>query len=477
MKTIKLKYMAVAIAAAAAGQAFAATPSPVNLGTIPADNFIYYTGASAPTNIVYNALDLLCDAGTMTVHTSADITAAAKPGDSAMGGSMAYTCKIKAAAGTTVDGQDIAFVFQNSGGSINSVYGMNNATKKKLINFTGCVSSGFDTSDGKAYTILEKCGETARVSHGGFSDVEKQLWIDAFLAVPVTDFSVNDVAVTAVPAGQPFGIAVSRPLYKAMQDAQGITGTGSPACDENNQEDRCQPSITKRQYASIVNNNPFSATKTDWSFLVGAAGTGKQVNVCRRPPTSGTQASSNAFFMNNPCGGFADQQGKLNAARFTDSVSGSFVVHEMSGTGDVKECLSGVDLGTDGIIGKGENFDLGLSPNGSTTATSFSVGVVSAENKPKTTSATETWRYVKLDGVAALDTGLNTASTKAGKYDFAYELALHTHPAVTSANAESVFQAVATAMGDTSLPTITGLYRIADSIGTRSGNSCAPFSF
>ncbi|MBK7767150.1 MAG: hypothetical protein IPI44_14240 [Sulfuritalea sp.] len=184
----------------------------------------------------------------------------ASRGDSALGGSLAYTCHVKPGAGTIVDDQDIAFVFQNSGGSINSVYGMNNATKKKLINFTGCAASGFDTNDGKAYTIMESCAENSnRVSDGGFSDVEKQLWIDAFDAVPVTDFAVTDVVVTPVAAGQPFSIAVSRPLYKAMQDAQGITGTGAPACDENNQAARCQPSITKRQYASVVAKNALLA--------------------------------------------------------------------------------------------------------------------------------------------------------------------------------------------------------------------------
>ena len=46
---MKLKYIALAIAAAAAGQAFAATTAPVTVGSIPAANFIYYTGASAPT--------------------------------------------------------------------------------------------------------------------------------------------------------------------------------------------------------------------------------------------------------------------------------------------------------------------------------------------------------------------------------------------------------------------------------------------
>jgi hypothetical protein len=478
---MKLKYIAVAIAAAAAGQAFAATTAPVTVGSIPAANFIYYTGASAPTNIVYNSLSTLCDAGTLSVYTKADISANVKPGDSAIGGSLGYTCHVRADAGTSVDGQDIAFLFQNSGGSINSVYGMNNATKKKFISLTaGCVNSGFVTSDANAYTINEKCTENvSRVSDGGFSDVEKQLWIDAFSAVPVTDFAIADVVVTPVAAGQPFSVAVSRPLYKAMQDAQGITGTGSPACDENNQEARCQPSITKRQYASIAKNDPFSSTKTDWSFLVGAAGAGKAVNLCRRPPTSGTQASSNAFFLDNPCAGFADQQGKLLDARFTDSVPGSFVVHEMSGTGDVKECLSGADLTVpaDGVIGKGENFDLGLSPNANTTTTDWSIGVVSAENTPKTTSATETWRSVKLDGVESVDGVRNVASTTSGKYDFAYELALHTVPTVTSANAESVFQAMAVSMGDVSLPAITGLYRLSESVGTRGGNSCAPFSF
>jgi len=477
---MKLKHIALAIAAAAAGQAFASTTAPVNVATIPAANFIYYTGASAPTNIVYNALSTLCDAGTMTVYTKNNISATAVPGDSSMGGSMGYTCHVRADAGTTVDGQDIAFLFQNSGGSINSVYGMNNATKKKFIDIASatCVASGFNTNDTNVYTIKENCPETiSRVSHGGFSDVEKQLWVDAFAAVPIADFNVADVVVTAVQAGQPFGIAVSRPLYKAMQDAQGITGTGSPACNENNQEARCQPSITKRQYASIVKNDPFSPTKTDWSFLVGAAGAGQAVNVCRRPPTSGTQASSNAFFMDNPCAGFADRSGEQAAARFTDSVPGSFVVHEMSGTGDVKECLSGVDINADGKLGAGENFDIGLSPNANTTPADWSVGVVSAENTPKTTSATETWRMVKLDGVESVDGVRNVASTTSGKYDFAFELALHTHPTITSAVAESVFQAMAVSMGDVSLPAITGLYRLSEAVGTRGGNSCAPFSF
>lgn len=479
---MKLKHIAVAIAAAAAaGQAFAATTAPVNVATIPAANYIYYTGASAPTNIVYHALANLCDAGTMTVYTKANISAAAVPGDSSMGGSLGYTCHVRADAGTLVDGQDIAFLFQNSGGSINSVYGMNAATKKKFIDIASasCVASGFNTNDTNAYTIKESCPETvSRVSHGGFSDVEKQLWIDAFASVPVTSFDVNDVVVTPVPAGQPFGVAVSRPLYKAMQQAQGLHTSVGGSCSENDQTAACQPSITKRDYASIVSNNLFSASKADWSFLVGSYGTGQTVNVCRRPPTSGTQASSNAFFMNNPCGGFADQPGKLIAARFTDSTA-TFVVHEMSGTGDVKECLSGVDLTVpaDGIIGKGENFDLGLSPNGTTTATSFSVGVVSAENNPKTSSSTETWRFVKLDGVAVYDGAGNTASTKAGKYDFAYEMALHTHPSVTSANAESLFQAMAAGMADPALPSIAGLYRTTDSLGTRGNNSCAPFAY
>jgi hypothetical protein len=476
---MQVKHIALAIAAAAAGQAFAATTAPVNVANIPAANFIYYTGASAPTNIVYNALNMLCDTGTMTVYTKADISANVVPGDSAIGGSLGYTCKIKAGAGTTVDGQNIAFLFQNSGGSINSVYGMNSATKKKFISLTsGCVSSGQVTNDANGYAIMEKCSETvSRTSHGGFSDVERQLWRDAFLAVPVTDFVVDDVQVTPVPAGQPFGIAVSRPLYKAMQQAQGIYGVGG--CDENNQTEACQPSITKRQYAAIINNDPFSVTKTDWSWLVGSAGLGMNVNVCRRPPTSGTQASSNAFFMNTPCGAFADRNGELGAARFTDSAAPTFVVHEMSGTGDVKECLSGADLSNpaDGIIGKGENFDLGLSPNANTTPADWSIGVVSAENNPKTASATETWRFVKLDGVAVYDGAGNTASTKAGNYDFAFELVLHTHPTITSSVAGSVFQAIATNMADSSLPSITGLYRMADSIGNRGNNACSPFRF
>jgi len=94
---------------------------------------------------------------------------------------------------------------------------------------------------------------------------------------------------------QSFGVSVSPKLYAAMQVAQGLSGTGADG----------QPNITKAQYASLVSKNGKIASLAD---LIGSANipsgdTAAVLQLARRDDLSGTQASSNIFFVNGQCGG------------------------------------------------------------------------------------------------------------------------------------------------------------------------------
>jgi hypothetical protein len=187
---------------------------------------------------------------------------------------------------------------------------------------------------------------------------------------------------TAANFGQVFGVVVSRNLYRALQVAQGIannTDVLDPNFDPVN-----APNITSQQYVAIAAQG--GAYQTDWQPLLGAAGAAKKVILARRVNSSGTQASSNAFFLANPC-----TSSNLVPAGVADSLPTpasptQFEVVEGAGTGNVKQRLSLANLQND-----------------------FAIGVVSAENNWRTEAipATPTvaapgshqYRFVKLDGV------------------------------------------------------------------------------
>ncbi|MBS3935536.1 MAG: hypothetical protein KGZ43_05125 [Sulfuritalea sp.] len=499
---MQMKQIALAVAAAAASLSAqtsvhaSLTPAQAD-AAIGAGRVVYNAGASAPTNITYEAFIRMCQDGTAAVFTHANLGAHATPGDAVLGNNLAYACKLRTdltGLPTGWGGNDMVFVTSVEGGSINSVVGMStNAAQQVnfLNNFgatTTCVNSGFTTTDGRALPIWRSCGRGKLRAHGGFSDVERQLWNNNFTADPAaSDYvappagvTLSQVSATAVNAYQPFALAVSNALYEALQTAQGIPGSTryydlnrdgdfadlgeTVLCLLGNASPACQPNITKRQYASITNNNPASPTKTDWAWLVGTPGIGQKVNLCRRADTSGTQKSSEMYFLGNPVLRWADRAGARPAANSVDSTA-SFNVFEGSGTGNAKECLSGVDLNNNGTV------------DGGTTPASWSIGVLSAEN---TWGPGETWKYVKLDGVAVNEDSLHVQSSCRGAYDFAMQLILHRNTAggVTPAAVNTFYTKLVGDMASLSLPAITGIWRGADTacFGGKGGNNAQVFT-
>jgi hypothetical protein len=233
---------------------------------------------------------------------------------------------------------------------------------------------------------------------GGYSDVEGALFPSSIGGGDVSAAGSD----TAVGIGQVFGVVVSRPLYRAMQVAQGITNNTDvldPNFDPAN-----APNITKAQYTSIIAQG--GTFQSDWSPILGDAGVGKKVIVARRVVTSGSQASSNVFFLNNPCANGA--QANLNPAAAADS-SSTFEVVEGAGTGNVKTRITTASNAT-------------VASNAQ-----FAIGVVSAENDWRVESGTggqNGYRFIKVEGVhpEAGDTTNARVTATNGQYPLHFEL-------------------------------------------------------
>ena len=363
---------------------------------------VYMAGASATSSNYVSALTALCGSagGTATNLSSGSNLFAVK-------------CSTDFAGLPGVD----AVSFNVSGGSFTAV----------------TTSAGTDTADfinpaASAPGAIVFTG--ARSSEGGFLDIDGAAFsADDLLAAGLSE------SPTTTPASfsQVFGVAVSPALYTALQTAQGLTAAG---CGIDSVTPACQPNITKAQYSTIA-GSAFNKVKgstlvetgdaagSGAGFLLGSSFDGEELVLCRRVSTSGTQASSNQFFLNTYVGSDGANGGTLAPATAADygiANSGlpSFDVQEGSGTGNARACLSN---------------------------SGFALGVLSLENAPDLTTrsggarADRQWRFVKVNGVHAYEPAVNsTATAKNGSYEFWFTSHKYGH----TANGQAVVDAIDT---------------------------------
>ena len=332
---------------------------------------VYLAGASATSANYRTALAELC---TAAGGTTTQITAS--PANTNL---FAVKCSVNFSGIAGVN----AVSFNVAGGSFTAVTtSIGNATDVFL-----------DVADNTGATKT-----AARKSDGGFLDIDAA----AFPASEYATFGVTSAPATqAASFSQVFGVAVSPDLYTALQTAQGITA------DVDATAAASQPSITKAQYTSIANET-FNTAKQDINAILGVGVAGDKLTLCRRVATSGTQASSNQYFLNSFVGGDGAAAGALAPADQATygAASGltSYEVQEGSGTGNTRACLSTV---------------------GTATAPVYALGVLSLENYPDLTTrsggqrADRKFRFVKVNGVAAFNLATKSTDTaKAGTYDF-----------------------------------------------------------
>ncbi|KAA3652822.1 MAG: hypothetical protein DWQ11_09865 [Proteobacteria bacterium] len=416
---MKLKMLALAVAAAAAAPAFAAV-SPAQLtAAVTAGRYIDMTGASATKATVKAALKAACSDAQVAFTADKDRNA--------------YGCTMKASAAgypAAWKGQPFVVFHSVSGGSLTSILGMStNAAQQNTTvrtDFAGCAS----TDGGLTYT---GCAVEARRSNGGLSDVEKALFQDVLDTDPPVGVNLAQIVSKPALAAQSFGIAASLPLWYALQAAQGLN-TG--ACVAGNFAPECTPSISRTEYATLVakSNNVALGDYYGWEVLdLGAydtsihagAGSTEDMIICRRPVTSGTQASSNAHFLGKNC----SVAGSEPAADSDDS--GRYEVIENAGTSDVKNCLA------DGsTAGAGRQ---------------FRIGVVSSENLP---AAGDKWQWLKLDGAPMNADAAQRASAVEMEYGFVMEMVMHysTDNSITSPDQRTAFDALVAELGNDSAP-------------------------
>lgn len=466
---MKVKYLALAVAALSAGAAQAAY-------TDTATN-VYLTGASAIRNNVAASIKKVCTAagGSLTVYKNGSAT-------TSLANQMAYVCSAGMA------GTPITTVYHTTtGGSLNSILGMSNDVNKQQIPVNiasaSCAAAVVPTSGAlKDFTVRANCANEAAASpsDGGFSDVEYQpVREQVDILTNATDgFTIADVTPGATFVAQAFGIGVSESLYKGLQKAQGLSTDSTPAgpCIPGDPLPACQPTLSRGDIVSLINNNTFAAQKNGAENLATGLTVGAPIEYARRVTTSGTQSSAQIHFLGKGCltgpnFGEFPVIGDEVAVGTTKNYGTFFKVSANSGTSDVIAKLGGAG---------------------------YVFGVVSAENRAPTT--TTGWKFVKLNGVAISDgtaTGLNKQNAIDGLYDYAVEAVVYKGPAAkTDANEGTVIDAIAadmaTIVADGGAETV-GMFIIPENVagkthadapgevskyqrGGSAPNSCAPFA-
>lgn len=379
----------------------------------------WLTGATAPTRTVYEGWVRGCDANTNTIF-STQTGSAAVPG--AIGNFSAYACTrggIVSVLYHTLDGGSlnaytphtigtalarVKYVGTGNGCAttganapvnyVDNSNPLNNALVHKACTLIGIAvpSSGPTTiSNNTTTSALGTDLNAPQWPTGGYSDVEASLFSASIGGGIVS----SKGAETNVGVGQVFTVAASIPLYRALQTEQNL-----PLDDDIANA----PNITSGQYANIIS----TGGTADWSGIL--PGNTNEVILARRVDTSGTQSSSNAFFLRNPCASGVGQA--LSPLRAVNSATSTLTVIEGSGTGNVKTAL------TDATI-RGASSDPAISRR------SFAIGVMSAENDWRfDPPASSGYRFLKIDGVhpEAGDIVNARASATSGNYKFYMEL-------------------------------------------------------
>ncbi len=432
---MKMNKIALAVALASiAPSAFAGLD--LTTQSIPAGNIYYMSGATAQTPALAKTFQSWCASSSINTYTSPN-------GKDA----LLYYCT-SALASVTVDGKTLTTPFtggqkflivkMEEGGSFNGVGPVAaNGDLSALVKWPSLDCTGAASTAAPAAAVVgTNSGSctletTARRPQLGISDVPKTVWKARNQLTAAVDAKIDQKAGFG---GQGFGVVVSPLLYAALQKDQfGVVGTAYNGSD--------RPSISTTQYAALVSSGVgawdillpktaalYRAAKktadaasaavimpTLPGYEAAANGTfppSAALTVSRRVATSGTQAASDIYFLNNPCSG-TTLPGSLNAKGLA---------------------AAGTDTVTDSAYYTTPNvvsFTSEASSSGVKTAvkTGYTIGVISLENAE---SGLSNAKFLKLNGVDPIADAYQKSNILNGAYDFAYESVLITPNSVTS---------------------------------------------
>ncbi len=343
--------------------------------TCPSNNVIVYKRGTA-TNNLGNQFTVKCNSGNFINTTENEVQF------DVTGGSLSAVLFSADGAAEALAGNGLFLSTSDfSGCPVTSGTGALSFLPGRLVTCGGS-STAYSGTSGK--------------SVGGFMDVEPAVF--QAQGVITGDYSAS---VSPANFSQVFGVAASKDLYEALQTAQGLTvGSTTPAN---------QPSIARAQVISMMNNLDFNDAKNKGPKFLVPSTTQTNLTYCRRPATSGTQASAEVYFLQNPTA--------------TGLLGGAGSAHEPAGFDAVTPAKNTVVVNN----GTGNTFTVKVNRTSSDVKTCLNAagmafGMLSAEHNPLGTS--DTYRFVKLngqefsEGVAGAS---QTAAAIAGKYDYVFE--------------------------------------------------------
>ncbi len=374
---------------------------------------LYVAGSSAQDRTLEGLFRVLCDPGTLDEYR-------------ANGGDVRLMfCRSKNGSGAIpgiAAGQKIALHKSSVSGSGSGVGPLIQRTPVQFVNVAD-LRAHFEErcapdkarqipAEGALIAYTEyQCANpapTLEIPDAGITDVNPRFFLSAYHLTPEALEALSVHSANAFI----FGIPVTLSLRNALQSAR--FPVGSPCNPANphyadvvvvdkgmgvprGETEPCMPGLTRAQLAGI-----FAGTLTQWRQIVNAQGApiafrnlsngrmespagvrppdDERVHVCRRVPTSGTQAAYEMFFLNQRCA--------TGVRPFIENGPNVFLG---STSGDVKNCLAELDH---------RNI--------------WAVGILSTENVESLKD--DRWRFVKMDGVAP--TLLNTFN---GRWPFFVE--------------------------------------------------------
>lgn len=443
---------------------------------VPAANIVYISGASAQTPGIEAVIASFCNGGAAGANFTKFVDTI--DGKSA----FAYKCANALAASGFAAGAQFIIVKRDADGSfagVGPLLATNTALAPAGLPAVQLNWPDLTNCDLAAKTCNMSAATNKRPPQAGFTDVENAIWQARGILSAYAPLSNAIVKFTGF-GGQSFGVVVTDELYKKLQTKQIADGLLPNTCVVGDfTPGLCQPSISKNQYTSITSNSAsFAAYQTDWTPILGLAlGAGKSVNVCRRTQTSGTQASSEMYFLATPCtANNSPTFGALTANGVGDSNAPSYTVSEASSTGAAITCLNNHNNATGGF-----------GPDDT-----YAIGVISLEKVP----GADKYKFVKLDGVSPnFDPGAPAAlvgkqrfNTIEGRYDFAFEFEANYRNDRLAGSAATFFGNLIATLKDPTKSNLTGLFYTSNSgtithtafpgqvhRGTRFGNSCQPW--
>jgi ABC-type phosphate transport system substrate-binding protein len=358
-----------------------------------------------------------------------------------------------AADGSDLASKKVLVVKRSAGGSYWGVAPIANNEAVKFMNISPatCTLGGVSTVANKYVCDIGKGTSSIipitatnlidAVPDVGLSDVEPALFTDLVNQPGTADF-------TGDPVGTPF------------TDASSLASKSLFAVGFGAQVNALNPvtGITKQQYASIA-----TGAISNWNQIDPALGS-HTVVLCRRTNGSGTQAMSNAYFLNTACG---------NSQVPADSGFGARIVENVA-TGNVRTCIAG-DPWAIGWLSLEDNL------TGVTTRKWVPVAGVSVPNPTSPGGATCSFG------------ACNTDNMKNGKSDMYAEQSFNKPLTLTSNSKRSDLELQAfidkfeteSVKASVLLPrSKAGILALASETAggnvmdfTRSGNSCAPSNY